>query len=226
MELLTNEEEKFCCDFVRGDKPTEAYRKNFPNTEKDSYHAMLMMKKRKILSRIVDMRDAAARAAVMDGSKVIDEWTKIAMCDVNELVQYQRVNCRHCHGAEGEYHWKDEEEFGHALAVAIDAGKKELPHDKGGYGFQFNGEINNDCLECFGEGVERLFLPDTRYLSPAAKSLYAGAKRTRDGIEIITRDKDAALLNLAKYFKLLAPEQKGSDSGEGYEININGGLPE
>ena len=54
----------------------------------------------------------------------------------------------------------------------------------------------------------------------------AGGHYIRGGVEIKIRDQDAALLNLAKYFKLLAPEDKSDKEDGGTEIVITGGLPE
>lgn len=236
MELLTNLEEKFCCEMVRNDDHLAAYRKYFPNTKDDAKKATALMKKRNILARIVEMRQIAARSAIMDGAKVISEWTKIATADVNDLVQYQRVNCRHCYGIDGAYQWKHEDEYAHAVAMMMSeqaskaalgmATNIELPSDKGGYGFQFNKKINDSCLNCFGEGIERLFIPDTRSIPEDSKRLYAGVKMTANGIEIKTRDQDAALLNLAKYFKLLGNDDKKDDNDGQVTINIIGGLPE
>jgi hypothetical protein len=230
MQLLTVEEEHFCCEMVRGVDTSIAFKNSFKeainltNTQ-ISVKARNLMKKRHILTRVQEMRDAAARAAIFDGSKVIAEWIAIATCDVNELMQYQHVNCRHCYGAGFEYQWVNESEYARSVARAMDF-KQPLPTNNGGYGFKENLEPNQHCPNCSGEGIGRAFVHDTRYLTPEAKRLYAGFKSTKDGIEIKMRDQDAALLNLAKYFKLLAPEDKSKDDSDGTEIVITGGLPE
>lgn len=52
---------------------------------------------------------------------------------------------------------------------------------------------------CRGEGVEQVYIADTRQLNDSAKALYNGARQTKYGVEIILRDRDAALTNLAKF---------------------------
>jgi phage terminase small subunit len=230
MELVTVEEEHFCCEMVRGIDTSIAFRNSFKasipmSPAQITKAATALMRKRHILARICEMRDAAARAAIMDGSKVIAEWMAIASADVNDLMQYQRVNCRHCHGANFEFQWINDVEYARSVAKAIDF-KQPLPTNNGGYGFKENLAPNACCPNCAGEGIGRVHMQDSRYLSPEAKRLYAGVKQTRDGVEIKIRDQDAALLNLAKYFKLLAPEDKSDKEDGGTEIVITGGLPE
>lgn len=61
---------------------------------------------------------------------------------------------------------------------------------------------NENCFRCGGEGVNQIYIADTRKLEGSAKLLYAGAKKTRHSIEIKLRDQDAALNNLARYLGL------------------------
>ena len=60
-----------------------------------------------------------------------------------------------------------------------------------------DGEIK--CPECGGDGVPFVWFADTRTLTGAARLLYAGVKRTRNGMEILTRNQDDALKNVAAY---------------------------
>jgi phage terminase small subunit len=53
---------------------------------------------------------------------------------------------------------------------------------------------------------------DTRQLTGAARLLYAGARKTREGVEIILRDQDAALVNIARLIGAFKEvEQKPAD---------------
>lgn len=54
---------------------------------------------------------------------------------------------------------------------------------------------------------------DTRKLKGSAKVLYAGAKQTRNGIEILTRDKDAAVVNLARYLGMMVDKELSGPGG-------------
>ncbi|PKE32913.1 hypothetical protein CWS43_03180 [Rahnella sp. AA] len=67
---------------------------------------------------------------------------------------------------------------------------------------------NPYCQSCAGEGVGEVFLCDTRDLSGAARSLFAGVKRTPAGAEILMHDKMQALYLLAKYAGLLDNSSK------------------
>lgn len=57
---------------------------------------------------------------------------------------------------------------------------------------------NMECQKCGGEGEAYIYVTDTRQLTGAARLLYAGARKTREGVEVILRDQDAALVNIAR----------------------------
>lgn len=157
---------------------------------------------------IVAAERAQLRRLEMDADEVLRHYIEIATADANELTQLRRVNCRHCWGSDNAYQWKDEEEFFKAEqnAEALrEGGQKNVtqPRDIGGYGFVSNDDPNPDCPKCHGEGIEEVFINDTRDLSGPARRLYAGVKQTKNGIEILTRDQDAALKVLAQRFKLV-----------------------
>ena len=56
-----------------------------------------------------------------------------------------------------------------------------------------------DCSSCRGEGIEHIHIADTRKLKGGAKLLYGGARKTKNGIEVIIRDQNVALTNIAKF---------------------------
>ena len=47
-----------------------------------------------------------------------------------------------------------------------------------GIGYDPRCDPHPDCPECFGEGVVKVFVKDTRDLSPMAERLYAGVEET------------------------------------------------
>ena len=69
----------------------------------------------------------------------------------------------------------------------------------GGPGWDPRRAAHPDCPECFGEGVERVHVNDTRQLSRRAARLYAGVKTTKEGIEVKIHDQQAALVNVGKH---------------------------
>lgn len=133
----------------------------------------------------------------------------VAFADPNELVEHRREACRFCHGLDHKYQftprgledqmvkWKQE------VREALNA-KEDPPEwdELGGTGFDPRREPHEDCPECFGEGVARVVMKDTRDLSPAAKALYASAKHGKDGIEIVMHSQEKARDVLLKILKL------------------------
>jgi phage terminase small subunit len=133
---------------------------------------------------------------------VLRRWWDIATADPNELIQYRRTNCRHCHGEGFAYQWLDKAEFDQALksaALVENADSRTFPTDDGGYGFNKKADPRADCPQCSGEGREDVFAHDTRHLLGAARLLYAGVKITKDGLEIKMKDQDKALENVARH---------------------------
>lgn len=77
------------------------------------------------------------------------------------------------------------------------------PFDQqGGLGYDARKGPNRDCQECFGEGIGTAHFKDTRDLSPAARSLYAGVKQTKDGFQMLLIDKMAGLEKVFKHLGL------------------------
>ena len=72
--------------------------------------------------------------------------------------------------------------------------------------------VNPICPRCAGEGVKFVSVRDTGKLTGPARRLYAGAKQTKDGIEIKMRDQDAAWRYIADYLGMLN-KSKGELSG-------------
>lgn len=73
---------------------------------------------------------------------------------------------------------------------------------------------NPACKACRGLGIAFVEVADTQSLPERSRRLYAGAKQTKDGVEIKMRDQDAALRNLADYLGMLN-KSKGELSGPG-----------
>ncbi len=161
------------------------------------------------IKRAIEERqaDLAARAEITVEA-VLKRWWQIATADVNELVELRRENCRHCWGVQHAYQWT-EGEYMRAVDHAVESGKP-APDGLGGFGYLPTRAPNPECPECGGLGLERPHIHDTRNLSPAARRLYAGIQKTKDGFKILTRDQDAALANIARYLGMF--EEK-ADSG-------------
>jgi phage terminase small subunit len=173
--------------------------------------ACLLLSDPKIRESIDLRMQEIAIAAKIDAVWVLRKWHDIVEADSNELMQVRRVGCRHCHGYGHAYQWT-EVEYSKAVDEAITAGK-EIPDGMGGFGFDRNAEPHLDCPECGGLGDEQVFIADTRTLVGMARSLYAGVQKTKDGIKILTRDKDAALANISKYLGMNVERKEISGPG-------------
>ena len=64
-------------------------------------------------------------------------------------------------------------------------------------------EMGESPAKAKAEKKSRTTAEDTRYLSPAARSLYAGAKQTKDGIDVKLHDKSKHLELLMRHLGLL-----------------------
>ena len=58
---------------------------------------------------------------------------------------------------------------------------------------------NPTCGICGGEGAPHVHIADTSKLSPEAKLVYQGAKKTKFGVEVMTVDRMKALDNVARH---------------------------
>jgi phage terminase small subunit len=140
----------------------------------------------------------------VEADDVLREVLAIATCDTNEIVEIRRTCCRNCHGEGFRHQYVDDRELSRARSafkVTEVALVEEFEH--GGLGFDPQAGPNEDCPWCGGEGTAHVHVKDTRSMSPAARSLFAGAKQTREGIDVRLHSKDKALEMLARHLGLL-----------------------
>ena len=113
-------------------------------------------------------------------------------------------------------------EFGRELArhadAAFIAGKRHKPLDyKGGEGYDINDAPNPECPNCRGAGRRDengtkpfVIHKDTRYLSPEARALYAGAEIGPHGFKVLMHDQGASRARLhrlaEKWFEMRGAE--------------------
>lgn len=210
---LTPKQRRFVNEYCVDENATQAaLRAGCPEA---SAHvtACRWLKEAKIQEAIKERMEEVAYAAGITPEWVVGQWAKIAHADPNDIVQIRRTCCRHCHGFGHQYQWT-EAEYSAAVDRAVDSGKP-APDGMGGFGFDPNAEPHPDCPECGGLGIEDVHVADTRKLRGPAKVLYAGAERTRNGIKINMRDKDAAVANLARYLGMMVDKKEFSGPGGG-----------
>lgn len=151
----------------------------------------------------------AARAArvELEADDVLRDLLTIAKADPRELVEFRRSCCRYCWGKAHRYQrtageMERDREAHQALVAAAKVKRKPAPgpfDPKGGTGYHARKDPHPQCPECFGDGIGRTHLHDTRRISAAAARLYAGVKESKDGLEVRLRDQDGALVNLGRH---------------------------
>lgn len=152
------------------------------------------------------MDERAARLGIA-ADTVLKRWWDIANADPAELIEHRRVCCRYCYGKNHRYQRTPKEmadairDFERAKLAAESRGEPFAAEfdPQGGTGFDPRKDPSPDCPECFGQGDELVFPKDTRDLSPAARLLYAGVKKSEKGLEIKMQSQQAALENVAKH---------------------------
>lgn len=123
----------------------------------------------------------------------------IATADARELVETRVACCRHCWGENFRYQRTVSEMNSDREQWATEGKAPEEFDEQGGIGFNPHRPPHPDCTACVGDGHAREVIKDTRYLSPAAVQLYAGVKRTKDGLQVLMHNREAFSEKLWKY---------------------------
>jgi phage terminase small subunit len=157
------------------------------------------LKKPEIQLAIAEARKAQQERTHITADRWLLEVALIALADARELVEVKKGCCRNCYG-EGHKYQRTVGEMNRDREAWREKGKNPAEFDEaGGIGFNPLLAPHPECPHCGGDGHARTILKDTRYLSPAAAALYAGAKETQYGIEVKMHSKHDALEKLAKH---------------------------
>ncbi len=172
-----------------------------------------------IQAKVKKEMQARSERTGITADKVLERWWAVATADPNELIELRRVCCRYCYGKGHRYQWTPRElaealaqferdkMFAEAKGVTFSATFDAA----GGVGYDQRQDPTSACPECHGQGIEITYPKDTRDLSPEGKLLYAGVKKTHDGLEIKMHSQDAALVNVAKHLGMLGQRIKHSN---------------
>lgn len=211
---LTHKQELYCVTVVETGNRPFSYRRAYnvgPHTKNTTVwrESIRLEENPLVRKRIAELRDNAAANATVSKQRLIQFlWDRI-MADRRTVVNHVRRCCRHCHGVNHQYQWKDEMEFAMELAKVMDHNgalpsddprRKELPTDEGGVGFDPHRDPDPTCdsPQCMGDGFGKTVIADTTQLSGDAALIYEGVKETAQGIEVKLADRNADMAQLAK----------------------------
>ena len=221
---MKHEWEIFCREYLVDFNASRAYRVAYPNSSVKaagtSGHELL--KNQEIATYLTAMIDARKKRLDLKADDVLQKLWNVATADPNELIEIRRDSCRHCYGADFGYQYTQGEweeiqiQYTAACerAVLIKQPVPDEPDLRGGLGFNKLMPPMPGCPECFGEGIEDVVIKDTRTLSPAALELYAGAKVTKTGIEILTHSRDKNLELIGRHLAMFT-DKFDHRSGDG-----------
>lgn len=164
--------------------------------------------RQEVKDRIAEIREGFKAPMTVDADMVLAMWWSFVTTDSNEFSQNRVGACRFCHGIDFAYQWKTQREFKAACAEArakfrLDSNithdeDERVPSDRGGFGYKITYPPNDLCPECAGVGEQWVHFPDTKDMKDEVRKSYLGTRVSKNGIEVKTVDKEAALLNIAR----------------------------
>jgi phage terminase small subunit len=216
--ILTPIEESFAKHFVLCNNATRAYIEATAWTRSRASARVMaweMSTRPHVLRRIREYESASALACVIDYAAILDHDRAIVegFKHADQVSQHIWQCCRYCYGTDHEYQWIDACEYYEALSKAEEKneerrarklGARDLPTEKGGYGFDVQADPNILCPRCEGRGTHITIIADTTRLEGPARVIVKGVKVTASGIEVVYHDIDKAkerLLRAAGMFK-------------------------
>lgn len=223
--VLTARESVFATHYAESRNVMAAYRASHdvgPNAKSSSIYtaACHVLRRDHVLKAVRSKQDELNTANIARAQDILRDLVDIYDADPNELIKLERFNCRHCHGVDYAFQWRDHIELAHA----VDAYARDLaafvafvpvrgakrpprpvqPHAAGGFGFKLKADPAPECPHCYGQGLAREMVQDTTKLSPKARKLYAGIEVKPDGsVKVLMHDqmkaRDMAIKMLGAY---------------------------
>jgi phage terminase small subunit len=197
---LTLNDWLFIGEYVKDFKPMSALRRaGFYEGKWLSQEADRIMKKPLVKAEIDKVRDEMRRKVQLNTQTVLDDILGVLNADPADIVDVIHGACRHCYGANHD-HQLTHSEYNHLAFESECTGKPFNP--RGGPGYNAYADPCPTCPECHGQGLVVERVKDVRDMTPAARALYMGAERTKNGLKINMRSKDAAREAAAKFLGL------------------------
>jgi phage terminase small subunit len=204
---LTEKRRAFVEHYYRYRNATQAYKAAY-DTEGSNYdtcakEGQRLLRDDRIQAAIAARCKISIDNAGFDAAWLLRRFLDIATADPRELIGLKVGCCRHCHGDDHRYQWREREymeaigdaEWQVQLARLANRSTEAIkyPDPAGGFGFNATLSPHPGCPECHGEGTERFVPRDTDNLSDQAMLLYGGVKVKNNGAyEIIIADRGKA----------------------------------
>ena len=204
---LTQKQQKFVDEYLIDLNATQAAIRAGYSLDTARFIGHENLTKPYIQAAIAEARKLQQERTQIDADAVLRLAWDITFADERELVEIRVGCCRHCWG-EGFKFQRTVAEFNKArerfmLEQRMGKVHKDDEFDEeGGIGYDPHKQPHPGCTECRGDGYARDVIKDTRYLSPRAAALYAGVKRTKDGMQVLMHSKEAFAEKLWKHLGL------------------------
>lgn len=191
---MTLMEQLFVCEYIRDWNGTAAIQRVPGYVGKwPSQDAWLLLRKPEIAKEIDRCRAQLVGTVQLSIKMVVQDIVDVLEADPRDLIDVITIACRHCHGEGHRFHRT-------IIEYEADLAKLQENFDHlGGIGFNPYREPHPDCPNCFGCGEVQERLKDVRNMTKGQAALYLGAERTKHGIRINMRSKDAARQQAALY---------------------------
>lgn len=215
---------RFVEEYIIDLNGTQAYLRVHPEVTIDSAGTMSsrLLGKVEIKRAVLVAMEARSVRTGITADRVLQELWGVATADTRELIQYQKGCCRCCWGKDSMPQRTETEmrrdrirhDADQVVMKQKDRAHKIVEFDEaGGIGYTPHRPPNVECPECWGVGVGRPVIADTRTLSKEGALLYAGVKQTKDGLEVKLHSKLDALDKIAKHLGIYEKDNK--QVGEG-----------
>jgi phage terminase small subunit len=187
----------FIGEYVKDWRPGDAMRRAGYVGDFASQEAYRRLKKPPVKREIENIRASMKNKVQLNTNIIVDDILNVITADPRDLVEIVTESCRYCHGEGHLYQFTQNEYWRKKWDAELK--NEPPPHPMGGTGFNPHRDPHPDCPECFGKGIVIERLKDVRDLSPAAAALYMGVERTKSGLKINMRNKDAAREAAARF---------------------------
>jgi len=178
-----------------------------------------MLKNAKVKAYLKERQAALQERVEIKIDDVLRELRNIATANVNDIMELRRTCCRYCWGIGFKFQMtanemqRSKDSYDFEVQEAQKQGKRLAPFNtQGGEGYNAKKDPNDDCPECFGDGINTTFFKDTRKIKSGASSLYAGIKVTKDGLEVKINSKEKALELIGKHLGMFIEKVEVKDT--------------